>query len=173
MTRERMIKIAGAAALMLVLAACSKSSSSSSAAAGDGGGSAAAVNLATTSLGSTLVDGTGRTLYLFENDTSSASTCTGACAGTWPALTTSGAPTAGSGVDASMLSTTTRDDGTTQVTYNGHPVYRYSGDSKAGDTNGQDVGGVWYAFSPSGDKIDNADAAGASGTTGGSGHGSY
>jgi len=172
MTRERMIKIAGAAALLLVLAACSKSSSSSSAADGGGGGSAAVLNVATTSLGSTLVDGTGRTLYLFENDTSSASTCTGACAGTWPALTTSGAPTAGSGVDASMLGTTTRDDGTTQVTYNGHPVYRYAGDSAAGDTKGEGIGGTWFAVSPSGDKIT---AAGATGTTGssGSGHGSY
>lgn len=172
MTRERMIKIAGAAALLLVLAACSKSSSSSSAAAGDGGGSAAVVNLATTSLGSTLVDGTGRTLYLFENDTSSTSTCTGGCAGTWPALTTSGAPTAGSGVDASMLGTTARDDGTTQVTYNGHPVYRYAGDSAAGDTKGEGIGGTWFAVSPSGDKIAAAGATGPTGTSGG-GHGSY
>ena len=100
-------------------------------------------------LGTVLVDGTGRTLYIFKNDTTT-STCTGDCAATWPALVTSGDASAGMGSKSAMLGTTTRDDGTTQVTYAGHPVYLYSGDTAAGDANGQGIGGVWYAVTATG-----------------------
>ena len=67
-----------------------------------------------------------------------------------------GRPKAGSGVNASMLGTTTRSDGKDEVTYNGHPLYYYAGDQKAGDTNGQDLnqfGAPWYVVSPAGNKI--------------------
>jgi predicted lipoprotein with Yx(FWY)xxD motif len=101
-------------------------------------------------VGTVLVDGNGMTLYLFEADTSTASTCTGSCAGTWPAFVTAGSPTASGAADASMLGTTTRDDGSTQVIYNGHPLYLYSGDSAPGEANGEDVGGVWYAVTATG-----------------------
>ena len=107
-------------------------------------------------LGKIIVDAKGRTVYLFEKDTGPTSTCSGACAGDWPPVTTTGKPTAGSGVTGSMLATTKRSDGTTQVVYNGHPLYRYIGDQKAGDTNGQNVnafGAAWYALSPAGDKV--------------------
>ena len=108
------------------------------------------------SLGKILVDSTGRTVYLFEKDTGPKSMCSGACAQEWPPVTTTGKPTAGNGLTASMLGTTKRSDGTTQVTYNGHPLYRYAGDNKAGDANGQGLdffGGKWYVLSPAGHEV--------------------
>jgi predicted lipoprotein with Yx(FWY)xxD motif len=105
--------------------------------------------------GQALVDGQGRSLYLFTNDTqdSGASSCTGNCLVNWPPLLTDGDPVAGEGVDASMLGTITLADGTTQVTYNGWPLYYYKDDAAAGDANGQGVGDVWYLVSPSGEMI--------------------
>ena len=76
-----------------------------------------------------LVDAKGRTLYLFEADKGPMSACGGACASVWPPLMTTGKPTAGPGVTASKLGTTKRSDGATEVTYNGHPLYTYAGDS--------------------------------------------
>jgi len=115
-------------------------------------------------LGKILVDSKGRTVYLFQKDTGSMSTCSGGCATEWPPVTTTGRPTAGTGLAASMVGTTTRSDGTRQVTYDGHPLYLYVGDQKAGDTNGQGVsafGAKWYAQS----------LTGATVTAGGSGGG--
>ena len=86
----------------------------------------------TASLGKILVDSKGRTVYLFQKDTGSMSTCSGACATNWPPVTTTGKPRAGTGVTASMLGTTTRSDGTKQVTYNGHPLYLYIGRPERG-----------------------------------------
>jgi predicted lipoprotein with Yx(FWY)xxD motif len=104
------------------------------------------VQVAKTDLGDVLVNEDQMTLYLFKQDTGEDSTCTGGCAGTWPALKADD-PTAGDGVDESKLST--NDAG--QVVYNGHPLYRYSGDSSPGDTNGQGIGDNWYAVSPDGE----------------------
>ena len=104
-----------------------------------------------------LVDAKGRTLYLFEADKATKSTCYGACAGVWPPLTASGAPKAGPHVVASELGTTKRTDGTTEVTYHGHPLYYYAGDAQPGDTKGQALnqfGAEWYVLAPSGSKID-------------------
>ena len=101
-------------------------------------------------LGKVLVNEDGLTLYLFTNDTGTKSTCTGSCAATWPALTTDGQPVAGSGADDSKLGTT-GSGGDQQVTYDGHPLYLYSGDSKAGDANGQGIGGIWFAVTPDGE----------------------
>jgi predicted lipoprotein with Yx(FWY)xxD motif len=106
-----------------------------------------------TGLGTILVDGKGMTVYLFEKDTGTTSTCYGACAGIWPPVLTNGAPVAGSGADASLLGTTKRTNGTVQVTYDGHPLYYYSGDSKPGQTNGQgldEFGAKWEAVKPDG-----------------------
>jgi len=103
--------------------------------------------------GTFLVDSSGRSLYLFEADKSSTSTCTGACAAAWPPVTTTGAPTAGTGVKASLLGTSKRDDGKMEVTYNGHPLYYFANDSAPGDIKGQGVdafGAEWYAVSPEG-----------------------
>ncbi|MER5480708.1 hypothetical protein ABT026_27590 [Streptomyces sp. NPDC002734] len=121
------------------------------------GGAARLTLSAADGLGKILADGQGRTLYLFAADTSAKSTCDGACAGVWPPLTTQGAPKAGPGVDASKLSTTTRDDGKKQVVYNGHPLYSYKGDGAAGDTNGQGLdqfGAKWFVLDASGKKIE-------------------
>jgi predicted lipoprotein with Yx(FWY)xxD motif len=107
-------------------------------------------------LGKILVDSQGRTAYLFEKDTGTKSMCSGACAREWPPVTTSGKPSAGDGVTASMVGTTKRSDGTMQVTYNDHPLYRFTADNNPGDTSGQNVdafGAAWHALSPTGDKV--------------------
>jgi predicted lipoprotein with Yx(FWY)xxD motif len=120
-------------------------------------GAAATVSLSKLNVGNALVDGQGRTLYLFEADKGPMSTCNGACASLWPPDTTSGKPKAGPGVDAAKLGTTKRSDGTLEVTYNGHPLYRYAPDTKAGQDAGQGLnqfGAKWYVLAASGSKID-------------------
>jgi predicted lipoprotein with Yx(FWY)xxD motif len=107
-------------------------------------------------LGQVLVDSHGRTLYLFEGDPGTTSACTGTCAATWPPLRASGKPVAGVGITASELGTSARTDGKPQVTYNGHPLYRYSNDGRPGDENGEGVnafGSPWYALSPTGTRV--------------------
>src|SRR5437588_7820591 len=96
---------------------------------------AASVSVANSSLGPLLVDGSGRTLYLFEGDTGSTSTCKDACAQAWPPLLTPGVPNEGSGASAAELGTTTRADGTAEVTSHGHPLHTYVADPMEGDTN--------------------------------------
>lgn len=102
-----------------------------------------------------LVDDEGRTLYLFTNDTpnSGTSTCTGDCLAAWPALVVTGSATAGEGVDATLLGTITRDDGTMQVTYNGWPLYYYASDAAPGDMLGQGLNDVWFLVSGAGTAI--------------------
>ncbi|WP_328316861.1 COG4315 family predicted lipoprotein [Streptomyces sp. NBC_00388] len=110
-----------------------------------------------TPLGKILVNGKGRTLYLFEADKTSKSTCTGACAKAWPPLLAKNTPTAGSEVQTKLLSTSPRSTGGKQVTYKGHPLYTFLGDhNKAGQTNGQGLtqfGAKWYVVGPDGKKI--------------------
>ena len=116
-------------------------------------GSAATVNVGKNSKYSAfLVDGKGMTLYLFTKDSPGASTCTGNCEKSWPPFLTNGTPIAGTGVDSSKFGTFTRADGTTQVTYNGWPLYYYAKDQQPGDTNGDGVGSVWYLITPNGNK---------------------
>jgi predicted lipoprotein with Yx(FWY)xxD motif len=115
---------------------------------------AATVNLGQNDkLGSFLVDDKGMTLYLFTKDTPNTSVCYDKCAVAWPPLLTTGAPVAGQGVDASKFGTTTRKDGSMQVTYNGWPLYYYEKDKAPGDVTGQGVGGVWYVVSAAGEQI--------------------
>ncbi len=117
---------------------------------------AATVKVAHTSLGRILVNANGRTLYLFKKDTGRKSTCYGQCAEFWPPLKAGGKPTAGRGARASKLGTTKRRDGTRQVTYNGHPLYRFAQDTRRGDTNGEGIkafGARWYAVSPAGTQV--------------------
>ncbi|HEX2697820.1 MAG TPA: hypothetical protein VHM28_08930 [Anaerolineales bacterium] len=122
------------------------SSSSSSAPSG----AAATVALSPSGF---LVDANGMTLYLYTSDTSGTSNCSGGCTNYWPPFTFTGQPVAGAGVNASLLGIITRTDGSTQVTYNGHPLYHYKGDHAAGDENGQGSGGVWYVVSASGNAM--------------------
>jgi len=107
--------------------------------------------------GSILVDGRGRTLYLFEQDNGTTSACTGACAQVWPALTAA-TPTAGTGANASMLGTA-NGQVAQQVTYGGHLLYTYSGDAAPGDVKGTTIPG-WYPVNPSGAKVDKDDDGG-------------
>ena len=165
----RSILAAGLVALAVVVAGCGSSggggggggyggSSSSANATAPSPGGGPSVKLASTKLGNVLVDAQGRTLYLFEADKGPMSACDGACASVWPPLMTTGKPTAGRGVTASKLGTTKRSDGATEVTYNGHPLYTYAGDSAPGQTSGQgldDYGAEWYVLSASGNKIGN------------------
>jgi predicted lipoprotein with Yx(FWY)xxD motif len=104
-------------------------------------------------LGQFLTDEQGLSLYLFTKDTPNTSTCYDRCAENWPPLLTSGSPVAGQDVDAALLGTTQRQDGSTQVTYNGWPLYYYVKDQQPGDTTGQEVGDVWYVISPQGQEI--------------------
>ena len=102
-----------------------------------------------------LVDADGMTLYMFKPDSMDESKCTDDCAGAWPPLTlATGTPVAGDAVDQSLLTTAPRATGEPQVAYNGHRLYRFSGDSAAGDTNGEGVADVWYAVTPAGDAVD-------------------
>jgi predicted lipoprotein with Yx(FWY)xxD motif len=119
--------------------------------------SGASISVASTKLGQVLVDAKGLTVYLFLADKGTTSNCNSAsCVQYWPPVLTNGAPQAGTGVDATMLGTTRRTDGTTQVTYAGHPLYLFLSDMKAGDVTGQGVnafGAPWYVVSPSGSQI--------------------
>jgi predicted lipoprotein with Yx(FWY)xxD motif len=117
-----------------------------------------AIGVRSTALGRILVDAKGRTLYLFEADKTNVSNCTGPCLSIWPALTPNGKPKADAGVLAAKIATTATTGGKRQVTYNGHPLYYYAGDQKAGDTTGQGLkqfGAAWYVLAATGNKIDN------------------
>jgi predicted lipoprotein with Yx(FWY)xxD motif len=117
----------------------------------------ASVSTANGPLGTLLVNGQGQTLYLFQKDTTTKSMCTGSCAMNWPPVTVHGTPKAGSGITASMLGTSKRTDGSTQLTYNGHPLYTFAGDgNKPGSTNGQGFnafGALWYVVGTNGNAI--------------------
>lgn len=150
----------GVMGLVLGLSGCSSSSSQTSTGTtvpSQGTQKGVSIGTTKTSLGTFLVGPDGKSLYLFEADTSSQSTCSGACAQGWPPLTTAGPPVGGSGVMPSLLSTSPRSDGTMQVTYNGHPLYYYVGDTKAGQTNGEGLqafGAGWDVLSTAGNKIE-------------------
>ena len=117
-------------------------------------GGAATVEVASTDLGDVLVDGEGMTLYLFMNDEQGGeSTCYDDCEANWPPLVTEGDVMAGEELDQAMFSTVAREDGSQQVAYNGWPLYYFAGDSAAGDVNGQGVGDVWFAVTPSGEAV--------------------
>jgi predicted lipoprotein with Yx(FWY)xxD motif len=169
------LSIAAALVIAIVAAGCGSSSKSttstkSTSAPVSSGGS---VSVKTTALGPVLVDGSGRTLYMLTADKGGKSSCTsGACTSTWPPFVTGGAPSAGSGVTASKLTVTGRPDGSRQVVYAGHPLYRFSGDSSAGSVAGQKIssfGGVWYVVSPAGNAVTKSSTAApsSSGSSGG------
>ncbi len=151
----RFIPLAAAAVL---LAACSQTGGSSGeplatpVASSAASAAALGIEVAQTSAGPSLTDGGGRTLYEFTPDTAGTSTCTDTCAANWPPLSVpaGAAPSAGSGVQGDLFGTTLRSDGTTQVTYNGHPLYYFAGDSAAGDVNGQGLNGKWFIANPDG-----------------------
>jgi predicted lipoprotein with Yx(FWY)xxD motif len=158
-----------ALASALVLAACGSSSSSSTSTTSSTAGTsttaakpagsprpASVVATSTSSLGTFLVDAKGRALYLWDADHGAKSACSGDCATAWPPLTTTVTPKASGKAKSSLLGTTTRADGSREVTYAGHPLYSYAGDSGAGQTNGQgsdSFGSPWWVVSPAGKAI--------------------
>ena len=168
--RRPLVALVALAAAGALAAGCASTSSGSGGSGSGGGGygsggaaptssgpsGAATVTAASTKLGMILVDGSGRTLYLFEKDQPDQSACSGACVAAWPIDQSSGTPKAGNGVKTNLLGTIHRSDGTTQVTYNHHPLYYYSGDSGAGQQNGQGVdafGAAWFVVAPNGAKV--------------------
>jgi predicted lipoprotein with Yx(FWY)xxD motif len=161
--RTRSITFLGSATALLLsastIAACGSGGGNASGSAAlpkTANGHAATVGVANENLGKILVDSQGRTLYLFRRDSGTKSACSGVCAVEWPPLRTTGEPTVGGGGNASAVATSARSDGKPQVTYNGHPLYLFSGDQSPNDTNGQGVnafGGLWYALSSSGNEV--------------------
>jgi predicted lipoprotein with Yx(FWY)xxD motif len=157
----------------LLAAACSSAGSSSSPAASStpagasapssapasGGASASGatvIKTASSSAGTVLTDGSGRAVYLWVKDAGGMSACTGACAGAWPPVTTTGTATASGSAKASDLGTITRSDGSKQVTYDGHPLYYFSGDSGPGTATGQGsdgFGAKWWLVAPTGSDV--------------------
>jgi predicted lipoprotein with Yx(FWY)xxD motif len=172
MKRKITVFIAAAAplAIALVAAGCGGSASGSSYSSRPYGSTVAAsaptriaaarVGVARTPLGRIVVDSTGRALYLFEQDKNHRSACYGQCATFWPPLLTHGKPVARAGAKQSLLGTTRRANGSQQVTYAGHPLYRYAQDRKPGQTTGEGsllFGAGWDALSPAGKKIESDD----------------
>ncbi len=167
-------------AFAFIIAGCGGSSTSSysssqpskmptSSAGGSASSGAAALTAASnTELGMVLVDSEGFTVYNFDKDKGTTSSCYGACAEFWPPLTTEGAPTSGEGASSSKLGTTKRKDGTVQVTYAGQPLYTFAEDSQPGEANGNGIsafGAEWHALDQNGSAVAaSATAEGESGT---------
>ena len=164
----RLASVTAAAALLL--AACSAQPGAGSAPPSVGASaapstSAIQVTVAHTSAGDALAGPNGMTLYVFKNDANGTSTCTGGCATMWPPLLGDGTQVvAGAGVSGSF-GTTTRDDGSKQVTHSGQPLYYFSGDQAAGDAKGDGVGGVW-SIAPVGEASGGASVAPSMGAPG-------
>ena len=134
--QRNLIKYLAAA---VILAGCGGSSATTTSSETAGGRTATIGVADNGNLGKILVDSKGDTVYLFQKDTGTKSACTGECATNWPPVRTTGKPIVGSGLTAAKLGTTPRSDGDAQVTYAGHPLYRYQGDSKPGNANGQGI----------------------------------
>jgi predicted lipoprotein with Yx(FWY)xxD motif len=141
----RYIRIALLAAAVSVLALSATASAATS--------RGAAVHIGSSKLGRILVDSRGMTLYMWAHDKGSKSTCYGDCAAYWPPVVTNGKPRAVGGAKASLLGTTRRHDGRMQVTYKGHPLYRFVQDKRPGDVRGEGLtgfGGRWDPVSAAG-----------------------
>lgn len=173
--RARLAAGAGSAfGVTLLLAACSTGSSSTAAAgsgspagassssAAAGGSGSTVITTVSSSAGTFLANSSGHAVYLWTKDSNGMSACSGACAGAWPPVTTTGTVTASGGAKSSDLGTITRSNGTKQVTYDGHPLYLFSGDSGPGTASGQGndgFGAKWWLVSPSGSDVTSAVSA--------------
>lgn len=180
------VKLGVPVAAGLLAAACSSaagtsSSGSAPASSATSGGSTSGGSTSGTVIethagsgGTFLTDGSGRTVYLWVKDGMNKSTCTGACASAWPPVMDKGQLTASGGAKASDLGTIARPGGGKQVTYDGHALYYFAGDSTAGQTSGQgsdSFGAKWWLVAPTGTQITAADTASGSSASGGSGSG--
>ncbi len=171
--RSRLAGLALMVGVALLVAACggSSSTSSASAPAANTSGGGIAISTANGADGRYLIGASGRAVYLWDADTGDMSTCSGACATAWPPVITKSAPTASGGAQASDLGTTTRSDGLKQVTYKGHPLYYYVGDTRSGQVTGQgsnNFGAKWWLVNNSGSAITSGLSASAGSSGGGS-----
>ncbi|WP_210586152.1 hypothetical protein [Streptomyces sp. GESEQ-35] len=168
--RRSRITVAGfALAAALALAGCGGGGGD-----GAGGGTSAATDTSTvrtseSPLGDILVDGSGRTLYLFTEDGENTNSmdCDAACLKLWPPM--EGKPEAGPGVDANLIGTT-KGDGETQATYAGHPLYYYAEDRAEGDLKGQGIDRIWYVLDAGGKAVTGAVPPADDNGTGGYGY---
>lgn len=178
----RLVRISVPLGAALLAAACGSSGSTSGAAAAGAtpAKSAAAssggtvITVRSGSAGSYLASGSGRAVYLFTKDSKDSSACTGTCAGVWPPVTASSGVSASGGAVSADLGTISRSGGTKQVTYDGHPLYYYSGDTAAGQVSGQGIsafGGRWWLVAPSGAAITSKAGSSSSSSSSGSGYG--
>jgi predicted lipoprotein with Yx(FWY)xxD motif len=169
-TRLRiLLALPAAAAAAAALVACSSAGASPApSSSGSSSGAAAAagtVKTATIAGATVLTNSKGFTLYSFAPDTSTTSKCNGTCAQSWPPVT---GPVTGSGVTGTF-GTITRSDGSTQATFDGHPLYTFTGDTATGQAKGNGLnaaGGLWHEITTSG----TASAGGASSGAGGGGY---
>jgi predicted lipoprotein with Yx(FWY)xxD motif len=164
--RKQGMAVVSVVVLAFAVTACGSSSKKTSSSASSSSSSpppAAAqskgvkVALSKVSFGTVLVGPNSHTVYLFLKDKGTTSQCNGKCAKVWTPLTSSGQPQAGSGLKASLLGTSKRSDGQTQVTYGGHPLYYYDDDKKPGMTEGEgkkEFGAEWYAVGSDGKKVE-------------------
>ncbi|MCW2718308.1 hypothetical protein [Pseudonocardia sp.] len=167
---SRPLLLAAGALVATLATACSGVAASAPGAAGGYGAAAplasapgapartAPFSLATaqSGLGTILTDGQGRAVYLFDADTGSRSSCVGACASVWPPVSTTNPSIAGPGAHTALLGTSRRTDGSTQLTYAGHPLYYFVNDAGPGTTAGEGItnfGGSWFVVAPTGDKL--------------------
>jgi predicted lipoprotein with Yx(FWY)xxD motif len=167
----RILRISIATALVAVLAGAALATAASSTTAAKA--KPPTLKLRNTSLGKILVDAKGRTLYAFGHDKKDKSRCSGQCAANWPPASSPKKPTVAKGITKSKLKVIKRGDGTKQLSYNGHPLYRYVGDGKPGDTNGENItafGGIWDVLSKAGKRITKAPSSSSGGGGGGGGY---
>ena len=175
-TGLRSVGIVAIAGVML-LSACAKKTTSNAGSGGSSGSSASSGSVTVSSksvsgVGDVLVDTEGMTLYYLKTETPGNIMCTGACATAWPPLllpSGTASATAGSGVDASKLGTIKRPDGSTQVTYDGKPLYLFASDTSAGQATGQGVGG-FFVVKTSGSSSGSGSGSGSTGSGGGYGY---
>ena len=128
------------------------------------------VTLHKTKLGKVLASSKGRTLYLYTPDARNKSNCYGSCAAAWPPLLTKGKPRVGAGLKKGLLGVTMRKDGKHQITYAGHPLYLFTGDSRAGQANGENYGGIWFVLNAAGHQVKPKSSSGTTTTGGGGGY---
>jgi len=162
------VKLGVPVAAGLLAAACGSAASSGSQSSGSqaGGSAAGTVIAAHSGSGGTFLTSGGRSVYLWVADTMNKSNCAGACAGAWPPVMAHGKLTASNGAKPSELGTIARPGGGKQVTYDGHPLYFFAGDSGPGQTHGQgsdSFGAKWWLVAPAGTQITTTDAATSSG----------
>jgi len=170
--------VAGAAALIAACGSTGTPSATNPPAAQQNvtpqaGGSTVTIMTHSTSKGTVLTNGQGRTVYWFAIDSPTASKCTGTCLQYWPPVI--GTPTAASGTSLPMgFGTITRSDGQVQATYDGHPLYTYMGDTAVGQVSGNGTnlsGGLWWAMTPSGAKLSGSPSGGSTSAPAGGGYG--